>query len=126
MTINWGLYPNFSEWEFRCRHCGRVEMRPQFLERLQMLRTAYARPMQITSGYRCPDHPVEKAKAAPGAHASGCAADVAVHGAAAHELLRLAFHFGFTGIGVQQRGDKRFIHLDTLTGDNRPTVWSYP
>lgn len=126
MTINWGLYPSFSEWEFRCRHCGKVEMRPQFLERLQALRNAYGRPMQITSGYRCPDHPIEKAKPTPGAHASGCAADVAVHGAQAHDLLRLALPMGFTGIGVQQRGDKRFIHLDTLTGENRPTVWSYP
>jgi uncharacterized protein YcbK (DUF882 family) len=126
VTINWALYPNFSEWEFRCSHCGRMEMRPEFLERLQMLRVAYGRPMPITSGYRCPEHPIEKAKATPGAHASGCAADVGVHGAAAHELLRLAFHFGFPGIGVHQRGDKRFIHLDTLTGENRPTVWSYP
>jgi uncharacterized protein YcbK (DUF882 family) len=123
--VNWSLYPNFEPDEFACSHCGKVNMQPEFLEKLQMLRDAYARPMPITSGYRCPNHPIEAAKATPGAHASGCATDVGVHGGPAHELLRLAFHFGFTGIGVQQRGDRRFIHLDTLTGPNRPAVWSY-
>lgn len=124
--MDWSQYPNFQASEFACSHCGKVAMQPAFLERLQMLRVAYARPMRVTSGYRCPDHPIEAAKAAPGAHSSGCAADVAVQGAQAHELLRLAFHFGFAGIGVQQRGGGRFIHLDTLTGPNRPAVWSYP
>ncbi len=123
--MNWSLYPNFAPGEFACSHCGKVAMQPEFLEKLQILRVAYVRPMRITSGYRCPDHPIEKAKPTPGAHASGCAADVAVQGAQAHELLRLAFHFGFTGIGVQQLGGGRFIHLDTLTGANRPAVWSY-
>lgn len=123
--MNWSLYPNFEPEEFACSHCGKVSMQPEFLEKLQMLRVAYARPMRVTSGYRCPDHPIEKAKPTPGAHASGCAADVAVQGVQAHELLRLALHFGFTGVGVQQRGGSRFIHLDTLTGGNRPAVWSY-
>jgi zinc D-Ala-D-Ala carboxypeptidase len=125
--MDWSAYPNFTRSEFVCRcGCGRADMQPGFMSALQMLRDAYARPMPVSSGYRCPNHPKEAAKATPGAHASGCAADVAVHGSAAHELLRLAFHFGFTGIGVQQRGDHRFIHLDTLTGPNRPMVWSYP
>jgi uncharacterized protein YcbK (DUF882 family) len=123
--VNWSLYPNFEPDEFACSHCGKVSMHPEFLEKLQTLRVAYARPMRITSGYRCPEHPIEKAKATPGAHASGRAADIAVQGVQAHELLRLAFHFGFTGIGVQQLGGGRFVHLDTLTGGNRPAVWSY-
>jgi hypothetical protein len=32
---------------------------------------------------------------------------------------------GFTGIGVQQKGTGRFIHVDLTVGQNRPTVWSY-
>ena len=97
-------------------------MKPEFMGRLQALRDVYARPMTITSGYRCPDQPVEKAKFAPGMHATGLACDVNVQGAEAHELLRLAFHLGFTGIGVQQKGSGRFIHLDLRSS---PTVWSY-
>lgn len=101
-------------------------MNPDFLKKLQQLRTAFAKPMRITSGYRCPQHPVEVKKAAPGVHSTGCAADIAIQGADAYEVLRLAFHFGFTGIGVQQKGTGRFIHLDTSTSPPRPTVWSYP
>lgn len=34
----------------------------------------------------------------------------------------------FTGIGIQQKGGDRYIHLDNLPnapGQPRPTVWSY-
>jgi uncharacterized protein YcbK (DUF882 family) len=120
--VNWSDYPNFTEVEFRCRHCGKQEMKPEFMGRLQALRDVYRKPMTITSGYRCPDHPVEKAKATPGIHSTGLACDVGVQGADAHELLRLAMHLGFTGIGVQQKGAGRFIHLDLRSA---PTVWSY-
>lgn len=120
--MNWADYPNFTEAEFRCRHCGKQEMKPEFMGRLQALRDVYKRPIAVTSGYRCPDHPVEKAKPHPGMHATGLAADIGVSGPDAHELMRLAFHLGFTGIGVQQKGVGRFIHLD-LRGE--PTVWSY-
>jgi zinc D-Ala-D-Ala carboxypeptidase len=123
--MNWAEYENFSEAEFKCSHCGKVNMQPEFMKKLQMLRTAFAKPMRITSGYRCPEHPVEIKKTVSGAHTSGCAADIAVQGTEAHELLRLAFHFRFSGIGVQQRGSGRFIHLDTLVTPPRPNVWSY-
>jgi uncharacterized protein YcbK (DUF882 family) len=100
-------------------------MTPEFLSKLQALRMAYGAPMRITSGYRCPEHPIEAKKIKPGAHSSGCACDVAVDGQQAHKLLKLAFELGFTGIGVNQKTSGRFIHLDTLTEAPRPNVWSY-
>ena len=121
-AVQWHNYPNFTEAEFRCRHCGKQEMKPEFMGRLQALRDIYRKPMTITSGYRCPDHPVEKAKAEPGMHSTDLACDVGVQGADAHELLRLAMHLGFTGIGVQQKGTGRFIHLDLRSA---PMIWSY-
>lgn len=120
--MNWADYPNFTEADFRCRHCGKQEMKPEFMARLQALRNVYGRPMTITSGYRCPDHPIEKAKAEPGMHATGLACDIGVRGAEAYEIMRLAMQAGFTGIGVQQKGSGRFIHVDLRT---TPTVWSY-
>lgn len=123
--MNWADYPNFSAKEFACSHCGENEMKPEFMAKLQKLRTAYGKPMKITSGYRCAKHPIEAAKSAPGAHASGCAADIGIQGAEAHTLLSLALQQGFTGIGVQQNGTGRFLHLDTLQAPTRPTVWSY-
>ena len=123
--MDWKFYPNFKAEEFNCSHCGENKMTPEFMGKLQSLRNAYGKPMRVTSGYRCPKHPIEAKKAAPGAHASGCACDIGVEGADAHRLLKFAMILGFTGIGVQQKGTGRFIHLDTLTTGVRPTVWSY-
>lgn len=123
--MDWSKYPNFAEAEFKCKHCGKVEMQPVFMQKLQQLRNAYGKPMIITSGYRCADHPVEANKFKPGVHNMGIACDVAVQGEDAYDLLRLAFAYGFTGIGVQQKGSSRFIHLDTWREPPRPNVWSY-
>jgi zinc D-Ala-D-Ala carboxypeptidase len=125
-VIDFGLYPNFSADEFNCSHCGKNEMQAEFMSRLQALRMRYGKPMKITSGYRCPEHPIEAKKAKPGAHASGLACDVGVDGQQAYELMKDAFALGFTGIGVSQKGSgSRFIHLDMLEEAPRPNIWSY-
>ena len=120
---DWSVYKHFTRGEFACKcGCGRADMQPLFLGRLQALRMIWGKPMIITSGYRCPDHPVEKAKASPGTHAQGIAADIGVSGADAVTLLRLALDANFTGIGVQQKGNGRFLHLDIR---EHPAIWSY-
>jgi zinc D-Ala-D-Ala carboxypeptidase len=125
-VIDFGLYPNFSADEFNCSHCGKNEMKSEFMGKLQVLRMRYDKPMKITSGYRCPDHPIEAKKDKPGAHASGLACDVAVNGQQAYELMKHALALGFKGIGVSQKSNgPRFIHLDTLEEAPRPNVWSY-
>ena len=100
-------------------------MDADFLFRLQTLRTRYNKPMTITSGNRCRQHPIEAAKTSSGSHTTGKAADIAVQGADAHRLLSLALDLNFKGIGVQQKGDKRFLHVDDVSEGSRPTVWSY-
>jgi zinc D-Ala-D-Ala carboxypeptidase len=123
MSVDWGRYPNFLREEFTCRcGCGRNEMKPEFLERLQALRSVYGKPMAVTSGYRCPQHPKEAAKAQPGMHTTGLAADIGISGAEAVTLLRLALDAGFRGVGVHQKGSGRFLHVDLR---ETPTIWSY-
>lgn len=124
--IDWSDYPNFKASEFACKHTGKNLMTKEFMDRLQKMRTAYGKPMRITSGYRDRTHPIEAKKATAGAHTTGMACDVAVQGADALRLIQLALMYGFTGIGVQQKGGGRFIHLDCCTdGFPRPTIWSY-
>lgn len=124
--IDWAKYPNFKAAEFKCSHCQGEGIRAELLDKLQAMRTEYGKPMTITSGYRCPQHPVESKKSAPGAHALGMAADIGVQGAEAHKVLALACKHGFSGIGVQQKGTGRFIHVDVATTElPRPNVWSY-
>lgn len=120
--------PYFSSEEMKCSHTGLEKMDAGFMELLTELRAAYAKPMRVTSAYRDPTHPIEAKKSKPGAHTTGKAVDIAVARGEAHELMHLAFAMGFTGIGVQQKGEGRFIHLDNMTEEDgfpRPTVWSY-
>ena len=120
--MDWSLYSHFKEAEFRCRHCGQQRMQPEFMEKLQALRSQFGKPLRVTSGYRCPDHPIEKAKPHPGMHATGLAADIGVQDGDAVSVLHLALGLGFRGIGVQQKGAGRFLHLDLRS---EPTIWSY-
>lgn len=128
--MDWTKYPNFSEAEFRCKHTGRNEMKPDFMEKLQTLRTAYGIPMVITSGYRHPSHHIERKKPAGsiGPHTTGRAVDIFVRGHDVYALTKLAMEHGFTGIGLRQHGASRFLHLDDLPNaarQPRPWIWTY-
>jgi uncharacterized protein YcbK (DUF882 family) len=124
---DWDNYPNFSRAEMVCScGCDRAEMSPAFMDRLQRIRSVMGEPLVVSSGYRCPAYNARiSSTGRNGPHTLGEAADIAVQGEKAHSLLKHAMQAGFTGIGVQQKGDGRFIHLDTLTHGPRPWVWSY-
>ena len=121
----------FSRDELKCKHTGECEMDPEFLDHLDTLRERVGRPLYLSSAYRDISHPAEarKGEGNYGAHAHGKAADIECSRSEAHEILREIMDMGvFTGVGIQQKGAGRFIHIDTMTkeeGFNRPTVWSY-
>lgn len=97
----------------------------EFITKLDKLRGAYGAPLKVSSGYRCPAHNrVVSSTGADGPHTTGLAVDFAVDRANAHKLLTVAVQLGFRGIGVQQKGPGRFIHLDDIQ-EGRPTIWSY-
>ena len=121
MIAQWGSYPNFQKHELDCRETGENEMQHEFMEKLQRLRSIYGKPLRITSGFRSVKHSIEAKKTAPGVHTLGIACDIGCQGVEAHRILSLALELGFTGIGVQQKGEGRFLHLDT--GPTR--IWSY-
>mgnify|MGYP003128401199 CR=1 FL=1 len=81
MEQDFSQFENFSAGEFTCQHCGSEGIELDFVQKIQNLRSIYGRGMTISSGYRCPEHPIEARKAEPGAHASGRAVDIAVAGA---------------------------------------------
>ena len=120
-------WSNFKRVEFQCRcGCKTNKINAEFVDRLQKLRDWFARPVIVTSGYRCPSHDRSAKVRGGGAHATGHAADVAVRGRDAVDFLRIALDCGFTGFGIKQHGDQRFIHLDDLRGDwPRPMIWTY-
>jgi len=98
------------------------------MDRLSQLRLWYAKPIFVSSGFRCIEHNNAIGGTSGSAHTLGKAADITIHSKDAYALVRLALQLGFPGVGVQQRGDweKRFIHLDWLHSDTlRPRIWSY-
>lgn len=121
-------WKNFSTKELSCTCCGCFNPNSEFtdlMDMVQVLRTRLGFPIGVSSGYRCTEHPIEARKIAKGGkagHHTHAAIDLAVDRAQAYALLREAFKLGFTGIGVQQKGEGRFIHLDIR---ENPTIWSY-
>jgi uncharacterized protein YcbK (DUF882 family) len=117
----------FSDDELKCKHCGGLVFDEAFRELLDDIRVACGFPLPVSSGYRCPDHPIEIAKDEPGAHSSGKAVDIKISGEKSLKLVEVALKHGVKRIGVNQKGDwrQRFIHLDNELDLPNPTIWSY-
>lgn len=121
-------WPNFKRSEFACKGSGECRMDPAFMDKLQALRIEYGKPMVVSSGYRSPDYnSAVSDTGVDGPHTTGRAVDVLVRGSDAVQLLGLALRHGFTGVGVSQKGNSRFLHLDMAPADKypRPMIWSY-
>ena len=118
----------FTADELKCQHCGAEGIDEYFMAKIDNLREELGFPFPVTSGYRCPEHPIEARKKAPGAHTSGKAVDIGVRGQEAYRLIEGAIELRFKGIGIAQKGEGRFIHLDDIENSSsrpRPWIWSY-
>lgn len=110
----------FKLSEFNCKETGENRMDSEFLNKLDNLRELCGFPFTITSGYRSPDHSIERAKKTPGTHSKGIASDVLVTDAnQKYLIIKYAMELGFTGIGIA----KNFIHVDTR--ETTPVIWRY-
>lgn len=127
IVTDWAKYaPYFTEKEFQCKHTGRCEMNAEFMDILLAIRIEYGKPLRVTSGFRDPSHPTEARKTSGGEHTKGRCVDFGIRGAEAVHLLSIALKHGITRIGVNQRGNARFLHLGL--GASRlpnPAIWSY-
>ena len=124
------MWEYFTEDELRCKGTDECNMDSQFMITLEALRHEFNEPMIISSGYRdlSYNQVIGGAKNSP--HLYGKAVDVVISGKKSYRLIKLAIQYGFTGIGVSQRGqhEKRFIHIDTMENSDihpRPWIWSY-
>ncbi len=127
----------FSEKELRCRHSHEYKFDDDFLKLLNSMRDDCGFAFPITSGYRSETHPIEARKIQRG-RVAGCpntgkAVDIAVKGAKAQKVIESAVKHGITRIGVQQKGNNRFIHIDACKQSDFPdsenfpecAIWSY-
>lgn len=122
--INWDKYKNFSEHEFVCScGCGRADMKPSFMNRLQILRTKAGFSFPINSGFRCPEY--EESIGGKGEHTHGEAVDLGLFGDRALFVISNAQKCGFDRVGLKQHGprEKRFIHLGAIISPDYPSPW---
>jgi uncharacterized protein YcbK (DUF882 family) len=97
------------------------------MPKIVQLRRQLGFPFVVTSAYRCPHHNARvSSTGSAGPHTTGRAIDIAVQGKQALDLLHAALESRqFTGIGVNQKGAGRFLHLDDLVQPGRPAIWTY-
>lgn len=114
------LSAHFSESEFACKHCGQLPaygISTVLLNGLERLRTRVGRPINITSGYRCPTHNVAVGGVSNSQHVAGTAADIYVEGVSTRELARICKQI-FDGVGTYV--DEGFVHVDMRAGGSVP------
>ena len=119
-------YPFFSHEELKCNGTGECNMDVNFMTTLVSLRRLYNKPLVLTSAFRSKEYNEKIGGSKGSAHVKGQAVDIAIGYGEAFKVLKLALEVGFTGIGISQKGNGRFLHIDTLDEPNkRPTIWSY-
>lgn len=104
--------------------CGLNRVVQDSLDKLQLIRDDFGKPMVVTSGFRCPNHPIEarKGKDALHRHCSGKSFDVRCRNSKdRYALVKLAMKYGAKGIGI--RGD--IVHIDWFGGDEDKFLWLY-
>jgi len=107
--IDWKKYPNFSENEFKCFCCGRVEMSEWLLKKLQSARYFADIPFAINSGYRCESYNNVVHGKANSAHIKGLAVDIAcTHSAIRYKIVIALLKAGFTRLEIKET----WIHAD--------------
>lgn len=118
----------FSDEELSCKCCGKNKFLESTKQKLNNLREVLGFPFIVNSAYRCEKY--NKKMGFTQTHATGQAVDISCSHQKAFRIIQEAPEFGFTGIGVSQKGDvsSRFIHIDDLNqaeGRPRPHIWSY-
>ena len=128
------MTPHFTRQELQCKcGCGLARFQPHFLDALEELREAYAKPMTVTSACRCAAHNARVSPLAPlrslhigdkatrAGHDGALAVDVAVSAADKGELFAHAWMRGWS-VGW----NKGFLHLDRRIDIGMPqTTFEY-
>lgn len=124
-------YKYFTQKEFMCRcGCGQSSVNEGFIIKLEAMREECGFPFIVTSGFRCPDYNDKIAKTGRnGPHTTGRAGDFLASHQEVFKMVAVAAKHGMTGIGLKQKGNGRFIHLDDLMPPEyhgpRPHIWTY-
>lgn len=87
--MNEKLSRNFTRSELQCPCCSKCLMCPAFIDRLQVFRDIYGKPLIVVSGFRCEEHNAEVGGSLNSDHLYGKAVDLRVHDKTSVDLYRL-------------------------------------
>lgn len=105
--------PHFRRRELACRCCGTCLVDPWLLITLELLRARIARPLTISSGFRCPDHNRAIGGSPQSQHLAGRAADVQAPGLNSLQLAMAAEQIPYLARGaLGLYSDSPHLHLD--------------
>lgn len=120
--------PYFKQKEFACKcGCGRDNIHPDTVAKLERARAAAGIPFVINSGCRCPEHNRNIGSKDNSAHvASGVhdchAVDIRVaSGRERYLVVHACMLAGFKRIGVA----KSFVHVDDDPALPQSVIWTY-
>ena len=100
-----------------------TDVKAELIALAEQIETLVGYELIITSGYRSPDHPVERNKARPGTHTTGSALDIAaVGGGTVYELVKAAQAVGVERIGISR--SRNFVHID-IDNSRVKSIWTY-
>lgn len=115
----------FTAKELRCQETGEEGMEQVFIDLLDVIREECGFAFVVTSGYRSPEHSIEKRKEKVGSHTMGCAIDIKADSKQKAKIMEVAKKYGVTRFGI----NKAFIHMDIADRyDGRfpsDVVWAY-
>lgn len=105
-----GKKTNFQIKEFACKDgTDLIKIDDELVEKLQIIRSYYNKPVIINSGYRTNVHNKKVGGSANSQHLLGKACDIVVKGISPKTVGEFAKKIGFTGVGIY----KDFVHVDT-------------
>ena len=107
--------------EFKCKCCGKNEIKEELIILLDNARDIAGIPFKITSGYRCPEHNKKVSGVKDSAHIKGLAADIEVNDSTRFIITKSLIQMGFNRIGIAQY----FIHTDIDDSKPKFTLWLY-
>ncbi len=111
---------NFQPKEFCCKcGCGSCDVSQKLKETLQIIRTAWGKPIIITSARRCKKHNANVGGVYNSQHLLGTASDITTSGSIVvfYDFIVQLYKEGkipYLGY-IQLYEDKKFIHLDVRT-----------
>lgn len=116
------MFDYFKIEEFACSCCGKNEIDPQFVKKLDDARRLARIPFIITSGYRCEKHNKEVGGSPNSSHLKGIAADIKCTSSAERYKILFALDLaGFKRFGIA----KDFIHCDMDNDKPQEVIWVY-